>query len=81
MQKGESLFSVLERLDNEALIRNADVIKAYVRFVYPVVIKSGSYSLSAGMTLSREILDILVSGRQELLRVTIPGRPDLPSGG
>ena len=71
VHKGESLFSVLDRLESEKLIRNARIVKAYVRIIRSVIIKNGNYTLNGGMSPG-QILDLLVQGRQELLKVTIP---------
>lgn len=71
VESGEPLFTVLDRMESSSLIRNATVVKAYVRFISPSVIKNGSYQLSANLS-PFEILEILVKGRQELIKVTIP---------
>ena len=71
IEKGESLFSVLERLEKLSLIRNANVVKVYVRFFNPSVVKNGKYELNPGMT-PFEILSVLEKGRQDLYKVTIP---------
>lgn len=71
VEKGEPLFTVLDRMEGLFLIKNATVVKAYVRFVSPAVIKNGNYQLNANLS-PFEILDLLVKGRQELVKVTIP---------
>ena len=71
LEKGRSLFSVLERLESLSLIRNANVVKVYVRFFNSSVIKNGKYQLNQGMTPA-EILAVLEKGRQDLHKVTIP---------
>ncbi|OQY33698.1 MAG: hypothetical protein B6241_07275 [Spirochaetaceae bacterium 4572_59] len=71
VEKGEPLFTVLDRMERISLIKNAAVVKAYVRFVSPSLIKNGNYQLSANLS-PFEILDLLVKGRQELIKVTIP---------
>jgi len=69
--KGESLYSVLDRLEDEGLINNADVYKAYSRLIRPVSIKSGVYTVQSSMR-GLEILRIMEEGKQELLKITIP---------
>ncbi len=71
VEKGESLFSVIDRLYDSDLIRNNTVVKLYVKFIYPAAIKNGTYSVSSAMT-PVEILKVLESGVQELVKVTIP---------
>ena len=71
VEKGESLFSVIHRLEEEGLVRNGNILKVYVKFFYPAAIKNGVYKFNDGMS-PREILELLEQGRQELEKVTVP---------
>jgi len=68
---GESTYAVLERLEDEQFLPNAFILKLYVRLFQPGVIKVGKYSLNPSLP-PLEILSILMEGRQELIKVTIP---------
>ncbi|MDC7231787.1 MAG: endolytic transglycosylase MltG [Spirochaetales bacterium] len=69
--EGESLYSVLSRLEEKSLIRNSLVYKLYNRFYTPLNVKKGVYKLSPSSG-GLEIMRILEEGRQELIRVTVP---------
>jgi peptidoglycan lytic transglycosylase G len=71
VQEGESLYSVLDRLENNGLIRDPWIYKIYNKAVNQLIVKKGFYSLSPADS-GLEILSILEEGRQELLRITIP---------
>ncbi len=71
IEQGESLYSVLDRMEEAGLIRDARPYRLYVRFIHPVSIKKGNYALSPDKG-GLELLEILEEGRQELVRITIP---------
>ncbi len=68
---GESLYSVLERLEEKELIKDARPYKIYSRLRHGGFIKQGIYSLSAAQG-GFEIMKLLQQGQQELVKVTIP---------
>jgi UPF0755 protein len=72
VEKGESLASIAERLEKQRLIRSA----FYLRLLSRVKgtensFKTGTYKILPGFTV-RNIHDLLVSGKQNLIRITIP---------
>lgn len=71
VKEGESLYSTLDRLENNELIRDAWIYKIYNKFVRNLNVKKGFYSLNPADS-GLEILAILEEGKQELIRVTIP---------
>ena len=71
VENGESLFSVIDRLEQKEVIPNGTVLKLYVKFIHTPMIKNGTYSVSSGMK-PVEILEMFEQGIQELIKVTIP---------
>jgi UPF0755 protein len=72
VEKGETLRSIGERLEERNLIRSA----FYLRLLSRVkgtenAFKTGTFKILPGFT-SRNIHDLLVSGKQSLIRITIP---------
>ena len=69
---GESLTGVAQRLHNAGFIRSPLMLRALAKVRgAETVIQAGSFRLPAGATTS-EILELLVDGSHELVRVTIP---------
>ncbi|MBQ5999628.1 MAG: endolytic transglycosylase MltG [Treponema sp.] len=78
---GTSVRSAGEKLYSEGFVRSSDVFYLSARYPFvkkiltgesePFVLKSGVYKLSPSMNL-KEILDVLSSGEQEYIRVTVP---------
>jgi UPF0755 protein len=71
VHKGESLYSILDRLQEVGLIHDKRIYKVYSRFIHSFTVKSGFYSLSPGLS-GMEILKVLEEGKQELIKITIP---------
>ncbi len=71
VSSGESLYSVLERLEQEGLIKDALPYKLYARMRKKISVKKGIYNLKPSQK-GFEILKILEEGRQDLVKVTIP---------
>ena len=71
IENGESLFSVIERLEEAGLIPDGNFIKIYVKLLNTPMIKSGNYSVSSDMP-PLAILNLFEQGIQELIKVTIP---------
>ncbi|MDC7239965.1 MAG: endolytic transglycosylase MltG [Spirochaetales bacterium] len=71
VESGESLYSVLSRLETQGFVRDVWIYKVYNRLVTPLNVKKGHYEILPSMT-GLEILSILEEGRQELVRVTVP---------
>lgn len=71
VEEGESLYSVLDRLESDGLIRDPWIYKIYNKTVKHLIVKKGFYSLSPSDS-GLKILSVLEEGRQELLRITIP---------
>jgi conserved hypothetical protein, YceG family len=70
--KGESAQQVGQRLEEKGLIRSALAFKILAKIEGKGSgLKAGSYRIEPGMGANR-ILDELVSGRQALVRVTVP---------
>lgn len=70
LRPGESATSAGRNLEAAGLIRSA-LLWNMVSRVDPVPLKAGTYRLPAGSSLF-EIREILVSGKQMLVRVTVP---------
>ncbi len=71
VENGESLFSVIDRLEEAGLIPDGTVLKIYIKFFHAPIIKSGNYTVSGDLS-PLEILDLFEQGIQELIKVTIP---------
>lgn len=71
VNEGESLYSVLAKLEEKDLLRDPWIYKLYNRTVRKLNVKKGFYRLSPAST-GLEILSVLEEGKQELLRLTIP---------
>lgn len=69
---GESGSGIARRLEQEGLIRSAIAFEGFLRLEgRQAGLKRGTYRIENGMS-SRAIMTLLVSGRQALVRVTIP---------
>lgn len=69
---GESGAGIARRLEEEGLIRSSLAFQGFLRLGrVQTELKRGTYRIEPGMR-SRDILDLLVSGKQALIRVTIP---------
>ncbi len=69
---GESGAGIAVRLEDAGLVRSALVFQGLLRLRnQQFSLKRGTYRIEAGMR-SRDILDLLVSGKQDLVRVTVP---------
>ncbi len=69
---GESGVGIARRLKDQGLIRSSMGFEALLRVKKrQSSLKTGTYRIESGMR-SSEILDLLVSGKQALVRVTIP---------
>ena len=71
VKEGESLYSVLDRMESAGLIRDDRPYRLYVRFIRQFSVKKGSYGLSPASG-GLKLLQQLEEGRQELVRITIP---------
>ena len=72
VKKGETLSDVSERLEEESLIKSAFFLKLLSKFRRTEnSIKTGSYSMQTGFSTT-DIHDLLISGVQTLVRVTVP---------
>ena len=69
---GESGAGIAGRLEEAGLIRSALALEGLLRIrKLQASLKKGTYRIEPG-TRTRDILDILVSGKQALVRVTVP---------
>jgi UPF0755 protein len=72
IEKGESMVSVAGRLESQEIIRSSLLLRAFARISGDdAKLKAGTYELQEGMS-ARSILDLFVSGRQALVRFTLP---------
>ncbi|HET7838326.1 MAG TPA: endolytic transglycosylase MltG, partial [Rectinemataceae bacterium] len=72
VERGESALSVAQRLEDEGLIRSALGFRLLGRIeAAGSGLKAGTYRIESGMG-SPAILDLLRSGRQALVRLTLP---------
>ncbi len=72
IEQGETLASVAERLDQLGIIRSGILLRTIARVAGTATrVQSGNYLLTEPMS-ARRIQDYLLSGSQELKRVTIP---------
>jgi len=68
---GDSLFKTSGLLEDNSIIRSARFVRLYTKFnKSKALIKTGSYKLDSSMT-SLQILDVLVEGKQDLVKITI----------
>lgn len=67
---GTSLYKISKELAENSIVKNDKVFYYYSRYKNASV-KSGVYNLNSRMTFD-EILDLLASGRQEYISVSIP---------
>ena len=72
VETGESGAGIAGRLEDEGLIRSALAFQGLLRIRgLQSSLKRGTYRITAEMR-SRDILDLLASGKQALVRVTVP---------
>lgn len=72
VSSGESLTSVAERLYQARLIRSPLVLRILAKVRgEEAVIQAGSFELPSGITMTN-ILELLVGGAHDLIRITIP---------
>lgn len=72
VEKGESLTSIAERLADEGYIRSPAFLRAVARLYRTEgAFKAGWYRVAPGSTALR-VHDLLVSGSQSLVKLTIP---------
>jgi UPF0755 protein len=72
VERGENAQSVAQSLEKKGLIRSALAFKLLTRIDGAgASLKAGTYRITAGMG-AREILGQFVSGKQALVRVTVP---------
>lgn len=73
IKKGDSFYSILDKLDNQSLLNSKEVVKVYIKISKNKIdIKEGNFILKPGMSL-KEIIDTLNSAPAfETIRVTIP---------
>lgn len=72
VKPGDSLTAIARRLEQEHLVASRHLFRLFTRIQGDAKkLKAGEYGLSGEMT-PREILDIIVSGRTVLYRLTIP---------
>lgn len=70
--KGENLDGIARKLEDEGLIRSSLFLRAYSKLVgTEQSIQQGNYAMNRGMT-TVQIHDLLVSGKQVLIKVTVP---------
>lgn len=70
--KGDSLSTISMNLYNNNLIRNNTIFKYYgVYYKYDLKLKEGEYNISQSLSI-KEIYEILIEGKQNLISVTIP---------
>lgn len=72
VRPGETFGAVAQRLQEEGLIRSAEILKIYGRLdSSKSIVKVGEYGLSAAMTLD-QILSIVASGKSRTRPFTVP---------
>ncbi len=72
VETGESGAGIAERLEEEGLIRSALAFQGLLRIRgLQSSLKRGTYRIEPGMR-ARDVLELLVSGKQALVRVTVP---------
>ena len=72
VRSGESLTSVAERLERDGFIRSSYLMRAVARLTASETsIKAGYYRFGPGFS-TVDVLDLLVEGYEEQVRVTIP---------
>jgi UPF0755 protein len=72
IHKGQNIHAVAEQLHHRNIIQNPSKFKILSRIKFlSNKLKTGEYELSASMT-PNEILDIIVSGKSMLYRITVP---------
>ncbi|HTX73196.1 MAG TPA: endolytic transglycosylase MltG [Rectinemataceae bacterium] len=72
IEKGDNAQSIGKRLEQGGLIRSAAVFHALIRLEDPsAVFKTGTYRIGTGMG-TQAIIQLLLSGKQALIRVTVP---------
>ena len=82
--KGESTYSIAQKLEENGLIKNHKFFYYFVRYPklfdiffknqsipHPIVLKSGIYHLEYGLNYA-ELVSALCSGQQEFIKVAIP---------
>lgn len=70
VKQGESLLSILEKLEAEGLLRQPHIAKFYVR-LKPETIQAGEFELPAGASFF-EIMEILNQGNIRHYKITFP---------
>ncbi len=70
IKKGESLSSVLKRLEREGLVKNSILIRFYMELFGLSNVKAGEYRFFSGIT-PKELIEKIVSGKVVLHRVTV----------
>jgi UPF0755 protein len=69
---GETLSNIISRLEDEELIRSGIFLRVFSLIMNTEQdFKSGTYKIEYGYT-TREIHDLLISGKQKLITITIP---------
>ncbi len=72
VERGESVASIAQRLEDQGVIRSARLLRLIsVARTTQNRFQSGNYLLTGGIS-ALEIHDYLISGRQQLVRVTVP---------
>lgn len=72
VRPGETFGAVAQRLQEQGLIRSAEILKIYGRLdSSKSIVKVGEYGLSAAMTLD-QILSIVASGKSRTRPFTVP---------
>lgn len=70
VDRGASVRSIVSGLETEGLVRSGFVAYAYAR-AKSLTLRAGTFRISPSQS-TRQILDIIASGREETIRVTIP---------
>lgn len=70
VETGESTASILERLEDQNLIKSQLAAKVYLK-LNPQIIQAGKYTLGQSMT-TKDILNILSNAEDETVWITIP---------
>ncbi len=72
IKNGESLSNIISGLEERELIRSGIFLRIFsILMNTEQDFKTGSYKIEYGST-TREIHDLLISGKQKLIRITIP---------
>lgn len=72
VSRGETFGAVAQRLQNEGLIRSAELLKLYARIDSSKnIVKVGEYALKPSMSLN-QILEIVASGKSRTKPFTVP---------